>query len=458
MGYCSALVLLLLVALCSPYGVVAQEQKNKQRRSRNNGSLQREVTDVAQDQTCSATDGDCSAADEDVTGDTEDTFCEDIEDQCEFWASTGECDANPDYMHIECAKACGTCAGFRQPMLPDARTFGVAQQVSETKADLIQALIDETEKYMSEEVWKDDKYERIRERCQNRHKECAFWAVLGECQANRPFMEMECAPSCKTCINLDITFRCPFDKDAPTVWGPGDLNKMFTRITTEPDFQKYNPKILSQPGKPVGKYDDGPWVITLENLLSDVECDRLIELGGVLGYEQSLDVGEEKFDGTFDDMKSEDRTSTNAWCGDGCSNDTHTQQVLQRLENITGFPDANSEQLQLLRYEVGQKYGQHHDYIEYQVDRPCGVRVLTVFLYLNDVEAGGGTDFPFLGVTVMPKKGSALLWPSVLDENPNEKDSRTEHQALPVEAGIKYGANAWLHQRSYKDHHDSNCV
>jgi prolyl 4-hydroxylase len=63
-------------------------------------------------------------------------------------------------------------------------------------------------------------------------------------------------------------------------------------------------------------------------------------------------------------------------------------------------------------------------------------------LYLNDVEEGGGTDFPDLGLTVMPKRGSALIWPSVLDSDPNRKDGRTEHQALPVEKGIKYGANA----------------
>ena len=78
---------------------------------------------------------------------------------------------------------------------------------------------------------------------------------------------------------------------------------------------------------------------------------------------------------------------------------------------------------------------------------PPGVRILTAFIYLNDVEAGGGTNFPELGVTVMPKRGRVLLWPNVLDEDPNEVDLRTTHQALLVEAGQKYGANAWFHLR-----------
>jgi prolyl 4-hydroxylase len=66
-------------------------------------------------------------------------------------------------------------------------------------------------------------------------------------------------------------------------------------------------------------------------------------------------------------------------------------------------------------------------------------------MYLSDVEAGGGTNFPNLDVTVMPKKGRALLWPSVLDSDPSSKDDRTAHQALPVEAGTKFAANGtWL--------------
>jgi prolyl 4-hydroxylase len=69
-----------------------------------------------------------------------------------------------------------------------------------------------------------------------------------------------------------------------------------------------------------------------------------------------------------------------------------------------------------------------------------------VFLYLNDVEAGGGTKFNDLNITVMPKRGRALLWPSVHNDEPNLKDERTKHEALPVEAGVKYGANAWFHQ------------
>lgn len=95
----------------------------------------------------------------------------------------------------------------------------------------------------------------------------------------------------------------------------------------------------------------------------------------------------------------------------------------------------------LCSYEV------HHDYIDLEIERQQGVRILTVYLYLNEVEAGGGTNFPELNLTVMPKRGRALFWPSVTDQNPSRTDTRTEHQALPVEQGVKYGANFWYHLR-----------
>lgn len=92
------------------------------------------------------------------------------------------------------------------------------------------------------------------------------------------------------------------------------------------------------------------------------------------------------------------------------------------------------------------------------------MRILTFFLYLNDVcdeedksECGGGTGFPELGITVQPKKGSALLWPSVLDAKPNEKDERTDHEALAVKKGIKYGANAWIHMGDFQEALLTNC-
>lgn len=90
----------------------------------------------------------------------------------------------------------------------------------------------------------------------------------------------------RRCHQLSFDYRCPYDKDAPTVWGPGDLNKMFERITTEPFYiENYQPNILSQP-------PDGPWIVTMENVATEEECKTMIDLGAARGYERSQDVGE----------------------------------------------------------------------------------------------------------------------------------------------------------------------
>jgi len=79
-------------------------------------------------------------------------------------------------------------------------------------------------------------------------------------------------------------------------------------------------------------------------------------------------------------------------------------------------------------------------------------------MYLNDVEEGGGTRFGELNLTVQPKRGKMVLWPSVLNEDPLDWDPRTMHEALPVIAGRKHGSNAWLHLRDFKGARRNGCV
>jgi prolyl 4-hydroxylase len=78
-------------------------------------------------------------------------------------------------------------------------------------------------------------------------------------------------------------------------------------------------------------------------------------------------------------------------------------------------------------------------------------------MYLSDVEEGGGTRFPLLNLTVEPKKGRAVLWTSVLDDDPHERDDRTEHEALDVVSGVKYACNVWLHTHAFRRFADLGC-
>jgi prolyl 4-hydroxylase len=135
-----------------------------------------------------------------------------------------------------------------------------------------------------------------------------------------------------------------------------------------------------------------------------------------------------------------------------CYEDKITQQILRKIENVTGVPEINYEFFQILRYEEGGLYKAHSDYIPTDQGRNQGVRVLTFFIYLNDgdPESGGETYFRHMDLTITPKKGKAILFPNVLNHDPDMQDSRTIHAALEVKSGVKHAANVWIHQRDFK--------
>lgn len=147
------------------------------------------------------------------------------------------------------------------------------------------------------------------------------------------------------------------------------------------------------------------------------------------------------------------RTSQTSWCNmPVCEGDHRIQRIKDRVQNATGIPTTNSEHVQVLRYGVGEFYKTHHDQ-NANPRSPWGPRLLTFFLYLADLpeHAGGGTHFTVLNKTVQPRKGRALIWPSVKDDAPSERtDHRTQHEAKPVLQGVKYAANLWLHQYDFQ--------
>ena len=63
----------------------------------------------------------------------------------------------------------------------------------------------------------------------------------------------------------------------------------------------------------------------------------------------------------------------------------------------------NGEAMQVLHYELGQKYEPHFDYFRDKVNQQLGGhRVATVLMYLSDVEKGGETIFPNSEVNHFP--------------------------------------------------------
>jgi len=89
---------------------------------------------------------------------------------------------------------------------------------------------------------------------------------------------------------------------------------------------------------------------------------------------------------------------------------------------------------------------------------PAGNRIFSIFVYLSDVENGGATEFPQLGIVSPPKRGAAVLFQNTLGVDPDVSDLRATHKASKVEAGEKRGLNLWVHQNSYKRSWQMGCT
>ena len=120
--------------------------------------------------------------------------------------------------------------------------------------------------------------------------------------------------------------------------------------------------------------------------------------------------------------------------------------ALRRIAWIAGSPPEHAEPLGVLRYGPGQEYRPHYDY--YTDDRHEVQRVATVFVYLNEVAEGGGTDFPRLAVKVDPERGKAVKF---LNCTPGgEPNPDTLHAGLPVVRGEKWLATLWFWDRPFR--------
>ena len=159
-------------------------------------------------------------------------------------------------------------------------------------------------------------------------------------------------------------------------------------------------------------------------------------------------------DGNTGVFSSDTRTSKNAWLKRLHSPIIDSlykraADLLQLDERIllTVTGDNNAvEEMQVVHYQVGQKYDTHHDW---GVSGYPESRYITLLLYLTDPlheRAGGETSFPKgnngMGFKVLPKRGSAVLFYNLLEDG--NGDDLALHAAMPVHQGEKWLANFWV--------------
>ncbi|TVU41307.1 hypothetical protein EJB05_14813 [Eragrostis curvula] len=203
-----------------------------------------------------------------------------------------------------------------------------------------------------------------------------------------------------------------------------------------------------------------PRIFVYKGFLSDAECDHLVSLGKKK-VQRSM-VADHT---SGKSVMSEVRTSSGMFLHK--RQDLVISRIEERIAAWTLLPEENAENIQILRYEHGQKYDPHHDYFHDKVNQARGGhRYATVLMYLSTVEKGGETVFPNAkgwesqrkddtfsecakkGLAVKPVKGDAVLFFSL---HPNGvPDPLSLHGSCPVIKGEKWSAPKWIHIRSYE--------
>ena len=186
-----------------------------------------------------------------------------------------------------------------------------------------------------------------------------------------------------------------------------------------------------------------PHIVFFDNVLSETECDELIALA-----EERIQRSQVVDASSGDSALHGARTSHGAFFKRQESEIITT--IEKRLTQITHWPIEYGEGLQVMRYQIGEEYKTHYDWFDPSKTGSSkhlsqgGQRVGTFIMYLSNVDQGGGTRFPHVGLEVRPKKGAAVFFANVTGNG--VPDRQTWHAGAPVISGVKYIATKWMRE------------
>lgn len=351
------------------------------------------------------------------------------------------------------------------------------EEEEEDFVDARQRLI-KVDEYMFHTVYEQSEYKRYRLSCRNELEDCTLEAARGACEKNTQYMMQHCRPACLACQreevhtaavaaaagnnNSDVDdgagsgmgggmssrvgnhgggrlanqFQqqqrqqqqeedCPLPNNPldGIVWQPGTSHRMFRRIV------KDNSRVITihsqphsiNPIKPIADVNE-PWIVAIDDFLTQGQCDVLIELGEQTPFTSSASSSRRGrlSDDDDDDSDMTDAFKTALCLSDHCREHFVMVQVLEKIRALTGIPKENYEHMQFNKYNgTSTSQGEdnsgnndnakeeviavQHDYEPYHFTRFQGPRILTVFLYLNDVPGKhegkvGKLEFPNLDV------------------------------------------------------------
>ncbi len=193
---------------------------------------------------------------------------------------------------------------------------------------------------------------------------------------------------------------------------------------------------------------ESPKILLLKDFVSDEECDYMMSFARPYLIRSQVVDERNPNSSVLDNRRTSEGMFFPQFIADGV-----IRSVEERIAALTQIPLENGEGIQVLHYSVGGEYAPHFDYFNpntpggQSVLARGGQRLATLIMYLNTPEAGGETIFPTLNLSVVPEKGTAVLFYNCTPDG--VEDPRTLHGGAPVQAGDKWIATKWLHPRPF---------
>ncbi len=208
-------------------------------------------------------------------------------------------------------------------------------------------------------------------------------------------------------------------------------------------------------------------LITIDNFLSKEQCNQIIQAA----KESSKGMAQSTMGVSQQISKS--RTSSTLWLHEyECEVPLRT--LAGKVSRLIGLDASHMENLQVVKYEEGQKFDLHTDHLDSFNDLQCRGRLATCLVYLNSSSSGRGdgdyaddddddeigefqggcTYFPEYEEYVFPRQGRAVFWFNTIEKPGSDgysgdmflnADLKSRHSASAVYNGEKWVCNRWVH-------------
>lgn len=185
--------------------------------------------------------------------------------------------------------------------------------------------------------------------------------------------------------------------------------------------------------RPGEQVSSAPDVVRHANLFTSAECAYVLAVAQP-GYTPST-VYDSQRRLVRDPIRSSDGATLH-WLIE----DPAIHALNRRIAAACQTHAAQGEAAQVLRYQPGQQYRPHYDFVRAAPNQ----RVLTALVWLNHDFKGGETMFPRAALKLKPRKGDAVVFRNALPDG--TVDPLTEHAGLAVTRGTKFLYSRWIRE------------